>query len=372
MKIIINAFQYSPDITGTDRMAHSFLSHLQEIDPTNKYIVVCSDESYNRSAITGANFSVISPLQLHCGRLIQRVYNKLWRTILPYRLMIRRADVYFSFHNMSLPRQQVATKMLAFNLDLIPVVIDGYSAIHRKSKEELLEEYKMVAARADHFISISEFSKNELCKLLDVEASRVTVIPLAVNESFTSSSNKLRTELKPKKYLLTIGGTEPRKNVSTIVEAFQKLPEQLQAKFPLVIMGGEWHGISIENFRSTPNVICLGYVPESELVSLYKNCTAFVFASVYEGFGFTVLEAMASNVPVISSDASSLAEVAHDAALTFEPNDVEMLSKHLETVLTNPNIANQLVDRGRKRVAEFSWEISTRQLLTIITNDIPS
>lgn len=370
MKIIINAFQYAPGITGTDRMAHSFLSQLQQLDQSNQYIVICSNESYNRSAVTSSNSRIIAPLQLPAGRFVQRVYNKAWRTILPLRLKLQNADLFFSFHNMNLPRIRVARRMIAFNLDLIPVVLPGYESIHKKSKSELLEEYKAIAKRADHFISISQFSKNELCSLLNVMPERVSVIPLAVNESFNNESSPLRKDLTRKKYLLTIGGTEPRKNVATIVKAFQKLPEKLQAEFPLVIMGGEWHGISLQSFKSVPNVQCMGYVPEAELSSLYENSTAFIFASEYEGFGFTILEAMASNVPVLSSASSSLSEVAGDAALQFEPHDTKALTSHLERILTDSRLRNDLIKRGQKRAGAFSWEASTKQLLDVI-NDNP-
>lgn len=366
MKIIINAFQYSPDITGTDRMAYGFLDKLQKLDTTNKYIIVCSNESYNRSAISSANYKIITPFQLHCGRFVQRMYNKFWRAILPYRLRSYRADLYFSFHNMSLPKIKVARKSVVFNLDLIPVVLSGYESIHKKTREALLAEYKDIAEKTDHIISISEFSKNELSTLLSISPSKVSVIPLAVSDSLAQEATTSYDGLESRTFLLTIGGTEPRKNVKTVVEAFKKLPGEIQSAFPLVIIGGEWHGIKLDEFKNIPNVHCLGYVPEDQLPWLYANCKAFVFASEYEGFGFTVLEAMAAGVPVISSTSSSLAEVAGDAALLFEPHDSELLTKHLQRLVIDKNLERSLMESGQSRAKEFSWESSTHKLMQLI------
>ena len=367
MKIIINAFQYSPDITGTDRMAHNFLEQLQRLDTESQYIIVCSNEAYNRSAINQANFRIIRPLRIPAGRLIQRAYNKLWRTVLPWRLKAFKADTYVSFHNMSLPSTRVAKKMVAYNLDLIPIVIPGYESIHRKPKAELVSDYKRVAELADHFISISSFSKDELCRELGISPEIVSVVYLAAGPKFGEKTQLENTSIQSKKYLLTIGGTEPRKNVKTIVDAFTKLPEALQKEYPLVIMGGEWHGISLDSFKAHPNVLCLGYVSDQELPALYQNAKAFIFASEYEGFGFTVLEAMASGVPVISAESSSLTEVAGDAALLFKPHDVETLQDHIATLLSDPELVKKLVSSGDQRVKQFSWENSAKKLHEILT-----
>jgi glycosyltransferase involved in cell wall biosynthesis len=366
MKIIINAFQYAPTITGTDRMAHNFLLELQKIDTENRYIVICSNESYNRSSLTNRNFKIIAPLKLPASKLLQRIYNKLWRVTLPLRLKLLNADCYFSFHNMSLPPISIAKRMIVFNLDLIPLVLPGYESIHGKSKEELKDEYKKIARRANHFISISEFSKNELCQELGVDKNKVSVIHLAINEGFTKDTELKNPLLSTGRYILTIGGTEPRKNVATVVESFSKLPQNLQEEFPLAIIGGEWHGISLDAFRQTPNVLCLGYVPEEELSGLYKNARAFIFASEYEGFGFTILEAMASGVPVITSTSSSLAEVAGNGALLFDAHDTDQLSDHIKTLLTDPTVSTRLIELGNQRVNEFSWSDAARKLHSII------
>lgn len=368
MRIIINAFQYAHTVTGTDRMAHNFLTELQKIDTTNEYFVICSIESYNRSAIKNENFKVIKPLELSGNQLLQRIYNKLWRTLLPVRLKLLGADCYFSFHNMSLPQISVAKRMIVFNLDLIPIVLPGYESIHKKSRDALTEEYRKIAERADHFISISEFSKNELNQLLGVAKDKVSVVHLAARPDFGQDAQLENPELRAGKYLLTIGGTEPRKNVETVVHAFIELPTELQQSYPLVIVGGEWHGISLEKLRAHPHIKCLGYVHEDELPGLYKNARAFVFASEYEGFGFTILEAMAAGTPVISSNSTSLEEVAGNAALLFEPHDIFALKQHIESVIKDTGLSKRLVDAGQTRLREFSWTNSAKKLHEVITD----
>lgn len=369
MKIIINAFQYAPTITGTDRMAHNFLIELQKLDSENRYVVVCSNESYNRSAITSHNFTVIKPSTLPFGSFVQRVYNKLWRILLPVRLKLLGADIYFSFHNMQLPGIRVAKRMVVFNLDLIPIVLPGYESIHRKNKQELIEQYKKIAARADHFLSISEFSKNELCHELAIDADKVSVIHLAVSPDFATNAKLLTPGLTSGNYLLTIGGTEPRKNVETVVKAFTQLPPELQLRYPLAIIGGAWHGLGLEKFNQHPNIHCLGYVKENELPGLYKNAAAFIFASEYEGFGFTILEAMAAGTPVINAHGSSLDEVAGKATLTFDAKNASQLSEQITLLLSDDTLHARLIELGDEQSKAFSWEKSALKLHDIITGN---
>jgi glycosyltransferase involved in cell wall biosynthesis len=348
-------------------MAHNFLVELQKIDNANKYTIICSNESYNRSAISAKNFSVIAPLRMPGSKLVQRIYNKIWRSLLPLRLRLLNADCYFSFHNMTLPPISVAKRMVVFNLDLIPIVLSGYESIHHKSKTELVEEYKQVAKRADHVISISEFSKKELCQELGVEEERVSVVHLAVSPDFVKDLTLSNKTLEPKRYLLTIGGTEPRKNVDNVVHAFSQLSKQLQERFPLVVIGGEWHGIKLDSFKAHPNVVCLGYVKEQDLPGLYKNAKAFIFASEYEGFGFTILEAMATGTPVISATGSSLDEVAGNATLTFDPKNSQELSQRINQVLVDSELELRLIASGKEQNERFSWEKSAKKLYEIIT-----
>lgn len=363
MKIIINAYQYSPAITGTDRMASNFLRELQKLDTTNTYYIVCSAEQYIQPIITAPNFVILQPKHFLPGHFARRVVNKLWRTLLPWYLSRFKADVYFSFHNMRLPHRRVAARMIASNLDLIPLKFDEYKNLSPRQ----VEEFKHTARAADAFMSISEYSKQELCATLTVDPQKVHVIHLAADPLFDGTSRPASFDLPPS-FIFTIGGSEPRKNVDTIAKAYAQLPLALQKSYPLLIVGGSWHGRPLDPLRLSPHIQTLGYVSDTDLASLYAHATAFVFASQYEGFGFTLLEAMAYGTPVLSATGSSLDEVAGAATLSFEPNDADSLATFLQDVLTKPAVRKKLQVASHKRAQVFSWAKSAKQLHALLTD----
>lgn len=367
MKIIIDAYQYSPSITGTDRMAFNFLRELQKIDKSNSYIILCSREQYTKSSITNKNFKVLAPPAICKIPFAGRYFSYIWRRLTKIRLISIKADIYFSFHNMSLPGRRLANKMIASNLDLIPITLDEYKNLGRNTPEEQLEEYKRVSTLADQFISISRYSKEELSAAIGVPKKKISVLYLAADNSFSAPTIEVKKDNTPKnKYILTIGGSEPRKNVQKIIDAYKLLPKKTQKEYGLTIAGGKWHGRKLEGIKSS-NITQLGYVSDESLPSLYKNATAFVFASKYEGFGFTILEAMASGTPVINARGSSLDEVAGKATLNFNPDDPHELAEKITHLLKNKELQSKLIELGHKQNKKFSWEKSGKQLHRILT-----
>jgi glycosyltransferase involved in cell wall biosynthesis len=368
-KIIIDAYQDSNFITGTDRMAYNFLRGLQKIDKVNRYYVICSTRDYIPAAITNKNFKVIKPPRISFSANLEKISSRVWRQFIIHFLTVLQCDVFYSFRNMFLPRFRVAKKMIASNLDLIPIVLSEYKDIGRLNSEQLRKRWLKVATCADAFMSISQYSKHELCQVLHVQPEKVTVIYLAVDPLFGSNSNKVMpVHNRYKNFLLTIGGSEPRKNASLVVKAFALLPEELQKKHPLLIIGGEWQGRSLEHLQQNQYIHTLGFVSDEALAVLYKQAIVFIFASKYEGFGFTVLEAMASKVPVLSANSSSLQEIVRDNAIMFDPNDSAELASKIANLLTDQEFRNEAIKKGQEIVRNFSWENSSTQLYELLTN----
>jgi glycosyltransferase involved in cell wall biosynthesis len=167
----------------------------------------------------------------------------------------------------------------------------------------------------------------------------------------------------PERYVLSVGTIEPRKNLATAIAAFHAAAPRGVA---LALVGprgwklAEAIGADLAAGAVRPGIVVTGAVEDDELPALYAGASAFLFPSLYEGFGFPVLEAMACGTPVLSSDASSLAEVLGDAGVLLPPRDVAAWAEALRALLADPTRGRELGERGRRRAAEFTWERTAR------------
>jgi len=224
----------------------------------------------------------------------------------------------------------------------------------------------IAARRARHIIADSSATKMDLVETLGVEASRMTVIHLGVGSDFRlcESSEELRRariELGlPDRFVLHVGAVERRKKLETLLEA--AAPLLTRGLTDSVVLVGE-EGVGSRDVRRTARVLGieqqvlhLGYVPQERLPALYSLAQVLSMASVCEGFGMPVLEAMACGCPVVTSNTSSLPEVAGDAALMVAPGDVAGLRQALERLLADAQLRDDLRRRGLARAREFSWE----------------
>jgi len=176
-------------------------------------------------------------------------------------------------------------------------------------------------------------------------------------------------------YVLSVGTLQPRKNYVRLIRAFVQLTNQPtnqptnQLTNQLVIAGGRgwlYEETLAEAGKYPDRVRILGFVDDGDLPALYRNAALFVFPSLYEGFGLPVLEAMACGVPVVCSNASSLPEVAGDAALLVDPLDTDGLTMAMARVLEDPDLRRGMIARGLEQAARFTWERAARQLLTAL------
>ncbi|MEW5973246.1 MAG: glycosyltransferase family 1 protein [Pseudomonadota bacterium] len=220
---------------------------------------------------------------------------------------------------------------------------------------------------ADHILTVSAFTRDELMQVFGTPAEQITVTPLGVDhDRFRPHTEQECTQtlgkhgLAWKSYILSVGTLEPRKNLRLSVEAHSLLPAHLQQHYPLVLAGAS--GWRETDFREPlykqvkrGSVIPLGYVPEDELPCLYAGASAFVYPSRYEGFGLPLLEAMASGVPVITSTAQALCEVGGEAVLTVPPDHPEALEQAIRLVLEDVDRAQSLQELGQKRAGRFTW-----------------
>jgi alpha-1,3-rhamnosyl/mannosyltransferase len=220
-------------------------------------------------------------------------------------------------------------------------------------------------AKATALLTISEFSKREIVERLQVDPSRITVTLLAaddlpVDEAQAPLPDTAAAMSGP--FFLTVGGQEGRKNLRTLYDAMALLHAHGVA-VPLLQCGPGMSAQTRSLYGAAPWLTHLGYVTDEQLVALYRRATALVFPSRYEGFGLPVLEAMRAGGAVICADASSLPEVAGDAALRFAWNDAPALAAQMMRLLHEPGLRDALIAGGQAQAARFSWSKTAAETL---------
>lgn len=218
-----------------------------------------------------------------------------------------------------------------------------------------------VLKRANGLIAVSENTRKDAVQLLGLDPERIETIYSGVPEVYFGAQG--RPAERP--YLFFLGTIEPRKNIDTLLDAWQA--SRLANDFDLVIAGASgWSsGKTLARLASRlPGVRYLGYVPEDELPGLTAGATAFVYPSLYEGFGFPVAQAMAAGVPVITSNTSCLPEIAGEGALLVDPRSPAEIQNAMEKLLTSPSLQQQLREAGLARAQQqYRWEVCARKSL---------
>jgi glycosyltransferase involved in cell wall biosynthesis len=371
MKVVIEAVQDSPYVTGTDRVAYNVLRELQALDNKNQYLVICSlDYDYIPSSVQAKNFRIIYRRQWK-GRIMRR-FDMATEPLrdLYYRWVVR-PDVHYVIRNLGGPRIKFAPLVMNA-LDIIPLVYPKQYFGRQADEQRYLDESKRVAGMADRLVAISEQTKRDVVKYLEVPAEKVEVALLAAEPKFrpvkdreTLAAVGKRYKL-PRRFALTIGSNEPRKNVRTALKAYQLLPKSVRSEVEMVVLGGAWKHGNGDKLKDLGGVSFTGFVEDDDLPVIYNAAEAFVFLSTYEGFGLPPLEAMACGTPVVSSNATSLPEVTGSAAALVEPDDAEGAARALGRILNDPEEARRLSSAGLARAGQFTWRRTAEKILSVL------
>lgn len=239
----------------------------------------------------------------------------------------------------------------------------------RRNIEEEMRIADRIWARADGLIAVSESTRNDAVRILKIPDRKIRVIYPGVPTIYSvvgdieAERTRMRLGLRSP-YFLYVGTIEPRKNVDLLLDAYQRLPPSIAEEFNLVLAGSRgWaRPETLARLDAPPRgVRYLGHISEDDLPGLFAGARAFVFPSLYEGFGFPVLQAMAAGTPVITSGGSSLIEITGDSALLVDPHSTEELRGAMIDLATSPAKRNRLRDQGRIRAARFSWDTCALQ-----------
>ncbi len=226
-----------------------------------------------------------------------------------------------------------------------------------------------VLSRAHGLIAISNHTRIDAVNLLGLNPDKIAVIYPGVPQAFfdVTAADVARVSAKHnlvKPYILFVGTVEPRKNLDLLLDAYEALPGSLREEFDLIAVGpiGWAAGSTVQRLEmGNPGIRHLGYVPESDLPGITAGAKVFVYPSLYEGFGFPVAQSMAAGVPVITSNVSSLPEVARDAALLIDPRSETELREALARLLTSPNLQKRLATKGMEISKEYTWRVAARK-----------
>ncbi|WP_343551226.1 glycosyltransferase family 1 protein [Pantoea sp.] len=378
MKVIISSDPIKFPLTGIGRytyeliMAFQKLKSFEDVKYLNGYTVVNDFNSNHGVASVNSSSSLKTRI---VSQLKKSSVADVYRVLSPYlksRALSSYTDHIFHGTNFYVPKFK--GKSISTFHDLSPFLMPH--CIEPKRCDFLQRQLTETVKNATFFITDTHHTKNELIEHFGIDENRVKAVHLACDSSFQVRKEAQVLDalhkygLSYNNFSLCVCTIEPRKNIDVLIDAYSRLPNVLRAKFPLVLVGHEgWCSekthVKIKRFESEGWLKYLSFVNHDDLPLIYSAARLFVFPSIYEGFGLPILEAMSSGVPVISSNASCLPEVAGEAALYFAPSDVEGLSSHLNEMLEDEETLDFYRQSGLKRVEQFSWHRCAMETLQV-------
>lgn len=276
------------------------------------------------------------------------------------------------------PFNKRRVKYLAIVHDLIPLYMPELFTKEHKLRFKIFTD--ICKHQAHEIVAVSNATKNDVIKYMKFDESKIHVVYEAANPIFNTDKNTEAIQQTmgryniDSKYILCLSTVEPRKNMLRTIKAYEKCILNNNLPYKLVIVGGSgWNNGEIYDYVQShenlkPHVIFTGYVSYDDVKNIYANASLFIYASLCEGFGLPILEAMQSGIPVITSNVSSMPEVAGDACELIDPYDIDALESAITKVLSSDEIQSQMVEKGLEQAAKFSWEKCAKEILDIIKN----
>lgn len=378
MNIGINCNPVMNKKTGVGNYLHNLLLELAKIDKINNYtLFFYSLRNLDSTRATQYNFKCKKTVSLKIPQLLLEF---LWDNLRfpPIEFFIGRASIFHN--NFFLPSTKKAKGIITIH----DMSFFAYPELHTKTVRRFKSKVPKSCFRATKIITVSNFSKREILKYINIPEEKIKVIYnglILQTQKFKGNEDDILKKYSlAKKYILYVGTIEPRKNLEGLINAFKMLisDEKYKNKYNLVIVGKP--GWKYETFIKTlgnlgiqDKVKLIGYIPDEELPAIYKHASLFLYPSIYEGFGLPVLEAMAYGIPVITSNISSLPEIAGDAALLIDPYNYKEIRDGMVDILSTDQLKNQLIKRGKERVKKFSWKNTAEKTLKVykeVYNDV--
>lgn len=360
MRIAIDARKLRDFGIGT--YIRNLLSELSRLDQTTEYVVICHPADAAAQQSLGSNFRMVAESA--------RPYSIAEQIRIPACISREGAQLLHEPHYV-LP---VATPCRS--------VVTIHDCIHLMFPQYLPSRLAYVYAKAAmwtatrkaaRILTVSEASKRDILRFFNVPAEKVSVIYNAIDARFLGPADQTRMDLVRQRYqldhpfVLYAGNIKRHKNVERLIDAFGRARSGCPDDLRLIIIGDEISKYpalrqAVHKHRLDKYVRFLGFQPHETLAAFYRLARAFVFPSLYEGFGLPPLEAMACGTPVVTSNVSSLPEIAGGAALLVDPYDADDIAEGIRRAVTDESLRGDLVARGLARARTFSWSQSVREI----------
>jgi len=364
MRIGINLLFLLPNsVGGTETYARGILEGLKQIDKKNNYLVFCNKEGY-KTFKSSKNIKIIC-LPISGKNRFLRLLFELF--LFPY---------YIAKYNVDLLHSLGYSTPFFLNCPSLVMIYDLNWYFHPEDFSFLKRiGWRFVVRNSAKFstkiITSSNSSKESLINIFKIHYHKIEVVYGGLPKmKKTYPKNKLMKLGIRNKYIFTVTSTYPHKNLITLLKSFNFLIKHKNVSFQLVVAGlaGRAHEEIIKYIRNNNlnnKVLLLGWVDDRTLATLYKFAELMVFPSLYEGFGFPVLEAMGYGAPVISSSSYSLKEVVGQAGILINPKDIQQLADKIDEVFSNKKMKDSLSKKGILRSKLFNWTLSAKKTLGI-------
>jgi glycosyltransferase involved in cell wall biosynthesis len=350
---------------GIGTYIRNLLRQLARLDSQNEFVMFCRPEDRDALALLGENFR---PVVEHSGN-----YSIAEQLKIPLAIKREGVKLFHAPHYVLPP--MVRCRSVVTIHDCIHLMFPQYLP-NRLAFQYARTSISFAARRATRVLTVSESSKRDILRFVDTAPEKIDVIYNAYDERFGVEPREEDVVRVRERYqlhdefVLYAGNVKPHKNLARLIESFDLVRKRGLDQLKLVLIGDDISRYSalrraVHKHQLHKYVRFLGYLPEETLAVMYRLAGVFVFPSLYEGFGLPPLEAMASGTPVVTSNLSSLPEVAGDAAVLVDPYDPNAIADGIYRVLTDVALRRELRRKGLARAAQFSWEQSVRRVREI-------
>ena len=356
MRIVILADPLDNQQAGIHHYTRNLITHLAEIDKNSEYFILRSKKD-----------DLFPPERQIVVKSYPIPGHAAWRMFIgiPYRLRKLKADIVVEpahFGPFNLPKR---IKRATVIHDLTPILFPGLHRFHSQYLQKIF--LKGILRRASLIITNSANTSKDLLEYLPSTKQKISQIYLGRDESleYISDTGSIEKYTGGKPYFLYAGTIEPRKNLIRLLEAFRMFKEKSASGHLLLIAGGKgWKSKDfyeqLDSHRFRDEIVICGYVERATLAALYSHTEAFVFPSLYEGFGLPVVEAMTCGAPCLLSNVSSLPEVGGDAAIYFDPEKCSEIADAMYKITHEEGLRKRLADGAGIQAAKFSWDAYAR------------